>query len=180
MKKTNSSWYAVYTKPFWEKKISTLLESAGVLNYCPVQKILRQWSDRKKVIYAPLFKSYVFININESQKTLVKQISGIINFVNYLGQPAVIRDQEIEAIKKFHSEHDEIEVRKTDADSNSRTKIIGAAFSKHQSNIVESGHKKAELHLPTFGYILSAKLKKTHLHSEPSLVNSNAFTESMN
>lgn len=166
MKKTNSSWYAVYTKPFWEKKISTLLESAGVLSYCPMQKVLRQWSDRKKIIYTPLFKSYVFININESQKSLVKQISGVINFVNYLGRPAVIKDQEIEAIQKFHSEHDEIEVRKTDAPA-SRAGILSAALSKHH-NIVESVHKKVELHLPTFGYILSAKLKQSHLQQRTS------------
>ena len=57
-------WYALYTKPRWEKKIDSVLIRKGVESWCPLQKIERQWSDRKKIIEDPLFKSYVFVRID--------------------------------------------------------------------------------------------------------------------
>jgi len=41
-------WHAVYTKPCWEKKVANLLELKKIEHYCPLQKVYRQWSDRKK------------------------------------------------------------------------------------------------------------------------------------
>ena len=53
-------WYALYTKPRWEKKIDAQLKKKGVVCWCPLQKIEKQWTDRKKLIEEPLFRSYVF------------------------------------------------------------------------------------------------------------------------
>ena len=55
-------WYALYTKPRWEKKIDAALLKKGIEAWCPLQKIEKQWSDRKKIIEEPLFKSYIFIS----------------------------------------------------------------------------------------------------------------------
>ncbi|MEK7198481.1 MAG: transcription termination/antitermination NusG family protein, partial [Bacteroidota bacterium] len=49
-------WYAVYTKPRWEKKIDTALIKKGVESWCPLQKVEKQWSDRKKIIEDPYLK----------------------------------------------------------------------------------------------------------------------------
>jgi transcription antitermination factor NusG len=99
-------WFAVYTKPRWEKKIDTVLIRKGVESWCPLQKIERQWSDRKKIIEDPLFKSYVFVHIDATEKTKVLMTDGVLNFVHYLGKPAIIKDDEINIIKKYLSEKD--------------------------------------------------------------------------
>ncbi|WP_204268528.1 transcription termination/antitermination NusG family protein, partial [Escherichia coli] len=66
--KTNEKrWHALYTKPRWEKKIDTVLLRKGVESWCPLQKVERQWSDRKKIIEDPLFKSYVFVKIDDTE-----------------------------------------------------------------------------------------------------------------
>ena len=52
----------MYTRPRWEKKIASLLDSRGIENYLPLNKILKQWSDRKKIVQEPLFKGYIFVN----------------------------------------------------------------------------------------------------------------------
>ena len=52
-------WYALYTKPRWEKKVAKALEKIGIIVYCPMITEVRQWSDRKKKVTLPLFKSYV-------------------------------------------------------------------------------------------------------------------------
>src|SRR3954447_3048135 len=99
-------WYALYTKPRWEKKADSILVRKGIESWCPVRKAERQWSDRKKIIDDPLFKSYVFVHIIEEERLAVLQTDGILNFVHYLGKPAIIRDEEIALIKSYLLEKD--------------------------------------------------------------------------
>ena len=61
----NTFWYVVYTKPNWEKKVAELLEKKGIEQYCPLNKVQKQWHDRKKTVWEPLFKSYVFVRTDE-------------------------------------------------------------------------------------------------------------------
>ena len=102
------TWYAVYTKPRWEKKVASLLLENGIEHYCPINKVVKQWSDRKKVVHEPLFKGYVFVKLEEAKKWEVKKISGILNFVYWLGKPAQIRDEEIDTIRKFLNEFNDV------------------------------------------------------------------------
>jgi len=106
MNNENKRWYAAYTKPRCEKKADRLLQLKQIQSWCPVQKIQRQWSDRKKIIEEPLFKSYVFVHISEEEKTEVLKTDGIIQFIYYLGKPAIIRESEIELIKCYLLEKD--------------------------------------------------------------------------
>ncbi|HZZ75628.1 MAG TPA: transcription termination/antitermination NusG family protein, partial [Puia sp.] len=57
-------WYAVYTKPHCEKKVADLLTRKGIENYYPQNNVLKHWSDRKKIVHAPLFSSFVFVRIS--------------------------------------------------------------------------------------------------------------------
>ena len=106
MKENEKKWMAVYTKPRWEKKVYKTLTLKSVETWCPLQKVERQWSDRKKIIEDPLFKSYVFVKISDKEKLTVLQTEGILNFVHFLGKPAIIKDEEIETIKSFLLEKD--------------------------------------------------------------------------
>ena len=104
----DKQWYALYTKPRWEKKIDSVLIKRGIESWCPLNRIERQWSDRKKVVEEPLFKSYIFVRINLIDKVKVLSVDGILNFVHYIGKPAVIRDEEINMIKHYLSEKEAI------------------------------------------------------------------------
>ncbi|MFM1837093.1 UpxY family transcription antiterminator [Aquirufa sp. 5-AUSEE-100C1] len=105
------AWYAVYTKSRTEKKVTMRLQEAGIEAYCPVNKREKQWSDRKKITEEPLFRSYVFVNIDlDQQGSIVRRTLGVVNFVYWLNKPAVIQDDEILAIQQFLSEHAAVEV----------------------------------------------------------------------
>ena len=87
------------------------LQEAGIEAYCPVNKREKQWSDRKKITEEPLFRSYVFVNIDlDQQGSIVRRTLGVVNFVYWLNKPAVIQDDEILAIQQFLSEHAAFEV----------------------------------------------------------------------
>jgi len=85
MSENNLYWFAVYTRPRWEKKVVKLLNEKGIENYCPLNKVVKQWSDRKKVVLEPIFKSYIFVRVTEEDKWDLKKINGILNFVYWLG-----------------------------------------------------------------------------------------------
>ena len=120
------NWHVLYTKPRNEKKASERLTEEGFEVYCPLVKTMRQWSDRKKKVELPMFPSYIFIKIEEvhRQKPLYDQ--GVMQYVYYAGKPALIRDNEIEAIKAIEN-------------SGSDIKVEGSGFERGQFVEIPSG-----------------------------------------
>src|SRR6476620_1928453 len=119
----NKHWIAVYTRARWEKKVSQLLSNKNIENYCPLNKVVRQWADRKKIVLEPLFTSYVFVHAETVEHLAIKQTDGIMNFFYWLGQPAVIRDEEIDAIKQFLDEYRNVQLEKIDVNMHDRVRI---------------------------------------------------------
>ena len=58
-------WYVLYTKPRNEKSGPALSQKRVIPSIAALQKVRRQWSDRTKVVEEPLFKSYLFIQIED-------------------------------------------------------------------------------------------------------------------
>jgi transcription antitermination factor NusG len=156
-------WLAVYTRPRWEKKVNQLLAEKGVESYCPLNKVRRKWSDRVKVVEEPLFKSYVFVKVNEEDRSDVRMTSGVINFVYWQGKPAVIKEKEITAIKRFLDEYENVEVQPLEVKVNQRVKITTGPLMDHEGQVLEVKHKKAKVAIDSLGYILVASVEKTKL-----------------
>lgn len=78
--------------------------------YCPLIETIRHWSDRKKKVKIPLFNSYVFIKLEERERERVLRDPGVLNFVFWLGKPALVREAEIDAIRYITLEAQEIKV----------------------------------------------------------------------
>ena len=95
------AWYVIYTAPRAEKKVYQRFLEEEIECYFPTYITLRQWSDRKKRVELPLFSSYIFVRIYESEMAKVLNVAGVVRFVYYLKRPAVVREIEIERIKFF-------------------------------------------------------------------------------
>lgn len=94
-------WYAVHTRPRWEKKVTDFLEQKGIESYCPVKKVKRKWSDRMKTLEEPLFKSYVFVKITAERRTDVRMTEGVVNFVHRDSKLVQVKEKEIKALQKI-------------------------------------------------------------------------------
>lgn len=156
---TQLKWYAVYTRPCWERKVSRLLTVKQIENYCPLQKSYRQWSDRKKIIFDPLFKSYVFIHTNPKEIIPVLQTDGVLNIVSYLGKPAVIRDDEIELIRQFLNEYKNVQVHKIDLHKNDLVKINRGPLITHTGTVLEVKSRTVKVLLPSLGFAMTAEIE---------------------
>ena len=168
---TKKQWYAIYTRARWEKKVAELLEKKKVQVYCPLNKTERQWADRRKVIFEPLFTSYVFVYASEQEHLSIKQTDGVINFVYWLNQPAVIRNEEIDTIKRFLNEYDHVSVEKTQVNLNDRVRIINGPLMMWEGNVVEIRTNTVKITLPSLGQTLVAEIRKENLEAidEPRL-----------
>lgn len=156
-------WYALYTKPRWEKKVAELLAEEGFENYCPINKVTKQWSDRKKVVLEPIFKGYVFVKVADAQKWSLRKVDGVLNFVYWLGKPATIREDEIVTIKKFLSEFKDVEVSSIALELNSAVKIKTGLLMDYQGVIVELIGSRARVKIESMGLVLSAQFDKKNL-----------------
>ncbi|MBL4674758.1 MAG: UpxY family transcription antiterminator [Mucilaginibacter sp.] len=97
------NWYVVYTVPNLERKIHLELEKQKIKAYLPMQRVIRQWSDRKKELQIPMFPSYVFVKTTEKLRSALYGIHGILKFVTFNGRPVMMSDDEISQIMQFEN-----------------------------------------------------------------------------
>ena len=156
-------WRVLYTKPRNEKKVFDRLVKQGFEAYCPCQKILKHWSDRKKWVEEPLFKSYIFVKapLDELEKRAMLQTHGVVRFLYWLGVPACVKQDEIEAIQRFLGEHKSIEIIsfKTGAKLN----IKDGALKGMKGVVDYQTEKEIILKVEKLGMSLVAKISKHHV-----------------
>ncbi len=161
-------WLAVYTRPRWEKKVNRLLTEKGLESYCPLNKVRRKWSDRMKVVEEPLFKSYVFVKVDNNDRIAVRMTNGAINFVYWDGKPAVIKEKEINAIKRFLNEYENVEANPVDLKVNQRVRITNGTLMDKEGKVLDVRHKTVKVAIESLGYILVAYIERSKLTSAQS------------
>lgn len=164
----NRKWYAIYTRPRWEKKVNLLLSEKGIECYCPLNKIKRKWSDRLKTVEEPLFKSYVFVKVYDGEKTIVRMTAGVINFVYWNKKPALIKEKEIQTIKRFLDEHENIQVYPMDLKLNDRVRITAGSLMDQEGKVLDIRRKAVKVAIDSLGYILVAYIERSKLTSVQS------------
>ena len=95
------NWYVLHTKPRCEKKVEEELLSLGIHAYCPTRSEIRLWSDRKKRIEIPLLPSMVLVNIDDEHINRVFESSLVVRYMFWLGKRAIVRQSEIDILKKY-------------------------------------------------------------------------------
>jgi transcription antitermination factor NusG len=95
-------WYAIRTRSRHEKRVAADLLEKEVHAYLPLSRTERQWSDRRKLVEAPLFPGYVFVNIapDAEARVPVLRTNGVIAFLGVRGVGIAIPDAEMAAIQK--------------------------------------------------------------------------------
>ena len=145
--------------------MNQLLIEKGLECYCPLNKIRRKWSDRVKIVEEPLFKSYVFVKVDDNDRAAVRMTNGAVNFVYWDGKPAVIKEKEITAIKRFLDEYENVEARPMELKVNQRVRVTNGTLMDHEGKVLDVRHKTARVAIDSLGYILIAYIDRTKLTS---------------
>jgi len=158
-----SHWYAIYTKPRWEKKVHALLSEKEIESYCPLNKVRKKWSDRIKTVEEPLFKSYVFARVNGEEQTKVRLTAGVMNFVYWQGKPAIIPAKEIETIRKFLNEYENVMTEPIQLKEDGKVIIRQGLFMDHEAKILKIEGNRVKVIIESIGYALVASIDKKNL-----------------
>jgi transcription antitermination factor NusG len=147
--------------------VAAFLSEKNICNYCPLNKTLKQWSDRKKIVFEPLFKSYVFVRVTDQEKWNVMDIPGVLNYVYWLGKPAQIKDEEIELIRNFLNEHKDVIVEKREIVLNQTIRIVKGSFINHVGRVYEIQGNRVKVVIESLGLALIANFPITAVQSYP-------------
>ncbi len=118
-----------------------------------------------KTVEEPLFKSYVFVKVSEEDRTEVRMTPGVINFVYWDGKPALIKEKEINAIKQFLNEYENVEVEPLNLELNQRVKITTGPLMDHEGAIIGINRRTVKIVIDSLGYQLVAHIDRTKLTS---------------
>lgn len=90
-------WLVAYVKMHHERKVRERLDSLGIENFLPIQKVVRQWSDRKKVMEKVVIPMMIFVRVSPDERKTVLQTPSVLSFMMHRGtrKHAVIPDREM-------------------------------------------------------------------------------------
>ena len=157
MNNSTKRWYALYTKPGAEKKVANLLSRKKIENYCPLK---RQWNGRKKVALEPLLSSYVFVQVSEAEMFNIRMTDSVVNFVYWLGKPAVIRDEEIDIMKRFMNEYANVKLEKIPFSVDGNVRLISGQMADMKTHMISVKNNTVKIALPSLGYMMLSEVEK--------------------
>ena len=111
----------------------------------------------------PVFKGYVFVRLENTKKWEVKNVNGILNFVYWLGKPAQIRDEEIDIIRMFLNEFNDVQVEPKGFVVNTEVRIKQGVLMNYKGIVVEVLGNRAVVKIDTLDLQLSAHFDKKNL-----------------
>lgn len=156
-------WYVLYTKPRCEKKIARRLKEAGYNIYCPIQKYSRQWNDRTKLVEEPLFKSYIFIQIEDHRRDEVFAFPGAVRYLFWMRRPAQVRQAEINTIQKWLGEYNHKDIDISHIQPGDYVYISSGQFSGKEAVLIDRTNQRAVVRLKELRIQLSLSLSNNDL-----------------
>jgi transcriptional antiterminator RfaH len=141
-KKTENKWYAIYTRPRAEKQVYERLIDTGIETFLPLQKTIRRWSDRKKLVEKPLLSSYVFVKTNNHDFPKVYKTQGVVRFVTFEGIPASIPQNQIDNLKLLINSDEDIEVTGEKFARGDNVEVITGSLVGLTGELIKIGSKR--------------------------------------
>jgi transcription antitermination factor NusG len=93
------NWFALRVRPKHEKTVAGNLSKLGFDEYVPLQRVRRLWSDRVKVLEAPLFPGYIFCRFAYSDRLRVLNFPGVESIIGFGKTDTPVDDSEIAAVR---------------------------------------------------------------------------------
>lgn len=157
-------WYPVYTKSRAEKKAYQELQRKNITAYLPLKKELKQWSDRKKWVEEPLFKSYIFVHISNKEYTEVLMTQGISRFVYFSGKIAIMPDKQMEDLQLLLASESDLELIEHEVKPGEKVLVNAGPFKGMIAELVSIKSKKSlVLRLETLGYAIEVKTSMAYI-----------------
>jgi transcription antitermination factor NusG len=102
----DSHWYALYTKPCLEKRVSEHLRNREIEHFLPLYSSVRRWKNGQVVSReCPLFPAYVFVQMSRDERASVLSVPGIVSIVGTSKGATPLPSFEIESLRRGLDRH---------------------------------------------------------------------------
>jgi transcription antitermination factor NusG len=164
MSDKNRIWYAVYCRSRFEKKAFEFLTELGIETFLPLVKTLKQWSDRRKWVEVPLFRSYIFVHIIPKEYLKVLNTDGIVRFITFEGKAVPIPPKQITAIRHFLNTEVDQNLLPDDLTVGNVVEIQRGSLMGLKGNLVDiQGKKKVKIEIEAIGKSIFITIPKSYL-----------------
>lgn len=154
------NWYVIYTKSRSEKMVADKLAKAGIEVFCPLLKRKKLWSDRWKWVEEPLFRSYCFVRLEDSDRDQIFSVPGVVRYVFHCGRPAIIREKEMNLLKSWLIEYDHENIQAESLNVNDRIRIRSGSLMDKEAEVLERKGNYVLLLLEDLGLQVRVDLRK--------------------
>ena len=151
------NWYVLHTKPRNEKKVEEQLLSIGINAYCPKRTEIKFWSDRKKKVEVPVLPSMVLVKLNDNNINRVFESPGVIKFMFWMGKRAIVRQSEIDILKKYLDGSYNLKISKSSG-INVGDKFSLPSFNYERGIVSRLSNKTIWIYLKYIGFSVKLKL----------------------
>ena len=147
-------WFVLICNRGKELVVEDALSSSGFEVFCPTYIKISKWSDRLKKTKTPLITPYVFIQLKESERSIVFQYPFIKSYLFFNGNPAIVKKEEIDILKEEIDEnYKNITVKKYKRGD--KVIINDMSFNGREAEIKNDSDKKVYLVLENLGFHLT-------------------------
>lgn len=164
------NWLVLYIKSRAEKKVADELQANGFSVFCPLKTEISQWSDRKKKIQRPYFSSYVFVQSALNDRRAILETPGVVNFVYWLGKPAIIKEEEMQNVISFFEQNKHIAMSLDMLNEGKEVSIQQGAFKGSKGLIIKKTKRWLTLEIASLGLKFKVQVAKNTV--QPIEVNS--------
>ncbi|UBM62726.1 UpxY family transcription antiterminator [Candidatus Sulfidibacterium hydrothermale] len=159
------TWYALYVKSRNEKKVATELKGLNIDYYLPLEKKLKQWSDRKKWVEEPLFRSYIFVHIEQKEYYEVLRINGAVKYVSFEGKAVAVPPRQIDAIKIYLQQKDpETDMNPSDWQEGKEVEVMSGKLTGLRGKLVKvNGKNRVKVEIEVVGSAIILNISRKQL-----------------
>jgi transcription antitermination factor NusG len=106
-----AAWYPLQTRHQCEKKVDAALRDRGFEAFAPMQVVARKWSDRTKMVDAPLFPGYMFVRMvaDPALVSTVVRLPGLVRFLTTGRELVAVTDAEMTNVRALAANDTEYE-----------------------------------------------------------------------
>ncbi len=161
---SEKTWYALYVKSRTEKKVALELEGNQIEFYLPLEKRLKQWSDRKKWVEEPLFRSYIFVHITPKEYFKVLQVRGAVKYISFEGKAVPVPPQQIEAIRIYLAEVDPVVHENQEWKEGSEVEVMSGKLTGLRGILIKAkGKNRVKVEIEVVGSAIILNIPRKHL-----------------
>ncbi len=158
-------WFAIYTRYKAEKDVAHRLNQKGITCYVPINRVVRQYRRKRKIVELPLINCYAFVHITKDDYISVLETQHVSRFIAFSRNLISIPDEEIQLLQRVCQEAENIETDMVTFQKWKTVEIIGGNLTGVRGKLLDCRGKNFLIELDHVGVGMRIEVEQHLLRS---------------